>query len=115
MRAINAQGAWAAGKLGSASVKVGILDTGLSYNTPDLNGRVDLALSKSFLVRSHRNGEYVEANFRQGRLRAEKSGKTGSSDNSHPARFAHVDMSAETAVWKWLAWQFTVSNRFRPV
>jgi lantibiotic leader peptide-processing serine protease len=49
MRAINAQGAWAAGKLGSASVRVGILDTGLSYNTPDLNGRVDLALSKSFL------------------------------------------------------------------
>jgi len=27
---------------------------------------------------------------------SEKSGKTGSSDNSHPARFAHVDMSAET-------------------
>lgn len=49
MRAINAPGAWAAGKLGSPSVKVGILDTGLSYNTPDLNGRVDLTLSKSFL------------------------------------------------------------------
>lgn len=27
---------------------------------------------------------------------SEKSGKTGSSDNSHPARFAHVDLSAET-------------------
>jgi hypothetical protein len=27
---------------------------------------------------------------------SEKSGKTGSSDNSHPARFAHVDVSAET-------------------
>jgi hypothetical protein len=27
---------------------------------------------------------------------SEKSGKTGSSDNSHPARFVHVDVSAET-------------------
>ncbi len=27
---------------------------------------------------------------------SEKSGKTGSSDNSHPARFAHVDVSAAT-------------------
>ena len=26
---------------------------------------------------------------------SEKSGKTGSSDNSHPARFAHVDVSSE--------------------
>ena len=29
---------------------------------------------------------------------SEKSGKTGSSDNSHPARFAHVDLSTETGV-----------------
>jgi hypothetical protein len=29
---------------------------------------------------------------------SERSGKTGSSDNSHPARFAHVDVSAETGV-----------------
>ena len=49
MRAIKADVAWANGKLGSASVKVGILDTGISYITPDLNGRVDLALSRSFL------------------------------------------------------------------
>ncbi|MXO65379.1 CmcJ/NvfI family oxidoreductase [Altericroceibacterium endophyticum] len=28
---------------------------------------------------------------------SEKSGKTGSSDNSHPARFAHVDMSSSAA------------------
>ncbi len=49
MRAIKADVAWAAGKLGSAAVKVGILDTGISYTTPDLSGRVDLALSRSFL------------------------------------------------------------------
>jgi hypothetical protein len=49
MRAIGAHTAWAAGKLGNASVKVGILDTGLGYTTPDLNGRVDLANSVSFV------------------------------------------------------------------
>jgi subtilisin family serine protease len=46
---INAQGAWAAGKRGSSSVKVGIIDTGIDYLHPDTYGRVDLTLSKSFL------------------------------------------------------------------
>ena len=49
MRAIRADAAWAAGKLGSAAVKVGILDTGIDYISPDLVGRVDLSLSRSFL------------------------------------------------------------------
>lgn len=49
MQVIKANQAWAAGKLGSASVRVGIVDTGLDYLHPDLVGRVDLALSKSFL------------------------------------------------------------------
>ena len=49
MRAINANGAWAAGKLGSPSIAVGILDTGVDYISPDLVGRVDLARSRSFL------------------------------------------------------------------
>lgn len=49
MPAIGAPAAWAAGKLGSPTVKVGVLDTGIDYLHPDLYGRVDLALSRSFL------------------------------------------------------------------
>ena len=49
MQAISAPAAWAAGEFGKPSVKVGILDTGIDYLHPDLVGRVDLALSRSFL------------------------------------------------------------------
>jgi lantibiotic leader peptide-processing serine protease len=49
MQVIQAKKAWDAGKRGAASVKVGIVDTGLDYLHPDLVGRVDLTLSKSFL------------------------------------------------------------------
>ena len=49
LRQIGADKAWAAGQLGSPRVKVGIVDTGLDYTHVDLKGRVDLALSKSFV------------------------------------------------------------------
>lgn len=49
MRAIDADDAWSAGKLGSAEVTVAILDTGIDYTYPDLVGRVDLARSASFV------------------------------------------------------------------
>ena len=48
-RQIGAPAAWAAGKLGSPDVRVGIIDTGLDYVHPDLVGLVDLARSRSFL------------------------------------------------------------------
>jgi subtilisin family serine protease len=49
LRAVQADVAWTAGRLGSPNVKVAILDTGLGYTTPDLAGRVDLANSVSFV------------------------------------------------------------------
>ena len=49
MRLIHADQAWAAGKLGSPGVTVAILDTGIDYDAPDLNGLVDLSRSVSFV------------------------------------------------------------------
>jgi subtilisin family serine protease len=51
LRAINANKAWAAGELGSPKVRVAILDSGIDYSNPDLNGLVDLEneRSKSFV------------------------------------------------------------------
>ena len=49
MRAIDADDAWAAGRLGSSDVTVAILDTGLDYLHADLVGRVDIDRSASFL------------------------------------------------------------------
>lgn len=48
MRAIGADKAWAAGFLGSPNVTVAILDSGIDGTGLDLNGRVDLARSRSF-------------------------------------------------------------------
>jgi len=49
MRLIQADVAWAAGKLGSPSVTVAILDSGIDYDAPDLTGLVDLSRSVSFM------------------------------------------------------------------
>jgi len=49
MRAIEADVAWAAGRLGSPDVTVAILDTGIDYLHDDLIGLVDLNRSTSFL------------------------------------------------------------------
>jgi subtilisin family serine protease len=49
MRLINAPTAWTAKKFGNSGVTVAILDTGIDYGDADLNGRVDLSRSVSFM------------------------------------------------------------------
>jgi hypothetical protein len=49
MRLIGADKAWAVGKLGSPGVTVAIMDTGIDYDAPDLDGLVDLSRSVSFV------------------------------------------------------------------
>lgn len=49
MRAIAADAAWAAGRLGSPAVTLAILDTGIDYLYPELVGLVDLSRSISFV------------------------------------------------------------------
>ncbi len=60
LRQIEADAAWAAGRLGKPTTKVGIIDTGLGYTHPDLMGRVDLNLSRSFVPADDIR---VQANF----------------------------------------------------
>jgi subtilisin family serine protease len=49
MRAVKANEVWAAGRFGSPAVTVAVIDTGIDYLYPDLDGRVDLARSVSFV------------------------------------------------------------------
>jgi subtilisin family serine protease len=60
LRQIGADLAWSAGKRGSRTVKVGILDSGIDYLHPDLAGLVDLSLSRSFVPEDN---ALVQANF----------------------------------------------------
>ena len=48
-RAIGANVAWAAGRLGSPNVDVAILDSGIDHLYPDLVGLVDIARARSFV------------------------------------------------------------------
>src|SRR5215467_3345172 len=71
--------------LGKVIDCVSQINTGAKYNdevfqfSVGLNGvgtKAVNALSSYFLVRSHREGEYLEARFQQGILQEEKKGKT---------------------------------------
>src|SRR3954469_5198014 len=67
------------------------INTGAKYNddvfqfSVGLNGvgtKAVNALSKDFFVRSHRGGQFVEACFKQGKLKKENKGKTKEPDGT---------------------------------
>src|SRR5256885_10109655 len=71
--------------LGNVVDCVSKINTGAKYNDDGVQFSVGLngvgtkavnALSKFFLVRSHREGQFVEASFKVGRLKKEDKGKT---------------------------------------
>jgi topoisomerase IV subunit B len=77
--------------LGKVVECVSQINTGAKYNddvfqfSVGLNGvgtKAVNALSKEFVVRSHREGQFVEAFFKQGRLKNEKKGKTNEVDGT---------------------------------
>lgn len=78
--------------LGKVVDCVSQINTGAKYNddvfqfSVGLNGvgtKAVNALSSYFLVRSHRDGEYVEARFSQGKLRDQKKGKTQETNGTY--------------------------------
>src|SRR6266516_735229 len=82
--------------LGKVVDCVSKIDTGAKYNgevfqfSVGLNGvgtKAVNALSKEFLVRSHRGGEWVEAWFKQGKIKGEKKGKAANQSDGTFIRF----------------------------
>ncbi len=77
--------------LGKVVDCVSKINTGAKYNddvfqfSVGLNGvgtKAVNALSKTFLVRSHRDGQFAEASFKVGKLKKENSGKTKEPDGT---------------------------------
>jgi topoisomerase IV subunit B len=82
--------------LGKVIDCVSQINTGAKYNdevfqfSVGLNGvgtKAVNALSKEFMVRSHRGGEYAEASFKQGRLKNDKTGKAAGEPDGTFIRF----------------------------
>ena len=82
--------------LGKVVDCVSKINTGAKYNddvfqfSVGLNGvgtKAVNALSREFLVRSHRGGEFVEASFKTGKLKNEKAGKAAGEPDGTFIRF----------------------------
>ena len=82
--------------LGKVVDCVSKINTGAKYNddvfqfSVGLNGvgtKAVNALSREFLVRSHRGGEFVEASFKTGKLKNEKNGKAAGEPDGTFIRF----------------------------
>src|SRR3954464_7964553 len=96
--------------LGKVVECVSQINTGAKYNddvfqfSVGLNGvgtKAVNALSKDFLVRSHREGQFVEASFKQGKLKNEKKGKNTEPDGTlikfepDPTIFKEIEFKPE--------------------
>src|SRR5215813_7527447 len=96
--------------LGKVVDCVSQINTGAKYNddvfqfSVGLNGvgtKAVNALSKEFLVKSHREGQFVEAFFKQGKLKNEKKGKAQEPDGTlirfepDPTIFKEVEFKPE--------------------
>src|SRR5207302_9023159 len=92
--------------LGKVVDCVSKINTGAKYNddvfqfSVGLNGvgtKAVNALSKEFFVKSFREGQFVEAAFKQGKLKSEKKGKTNEPDGTFiryepdPAIFKEIE------------------------
>src|SRR5437868_8205852 len=82
--------------LGKVIDCVSKINTGAKYNdevfqfSVGLNGvgtKAVNALSKVFVVRSHRDGEFAEAHFKQGKLKKEDKGKANAESDGTLIRF----------------------------
>jgi topoisomerase-4 subunit B len=89
--------------LGKVVDCVSKINTGAKYNddvfqfSVGLNGvgtKAVNALSKVFLVRSHREGEFAEASFKQGKLKKEDKGKTPEPNGTY------VEFEADPEIFK---------------
>jgi topoisomerase-4 subunit B len=94
--------------LGKVVECVSQINTGAKYNddvfqfSVGLNGvgtKAVNALSSYFLVRSHRDGEFVEARFSQGRLKDQKKGKTQEPNGTY------VEFIPDTEIFKKFSFQ----------
>ena len=91
--------------LGKVIECVSQINTGAKYNddvfqfSVGLNGvstKAVNALSQSFLVRSQRNGDFVEAAFKQGKLKKENKGKTTEPDGTFASGLSPIEIFKET-------------------
>jgi len=91
--------------LGKVVDCVSKINTGAKYNddvfqfSVGLNGvgtKAVNALSKTFLVRSHRDGQFAEASFKVGKLKKECSGKTKEPDGTYIEFEPDPDIFKET-------------------
>ncbi len=88
------------------------INTGAKYNddvfqfSVGLNGvgtKAVNALSKHFMARSHRDGEFVEAAFKQGKLKNEKGGKDPKQPNG-----TYIEFEADPEIFK----EYEFKNEF---